>query len=235
MLLERLNADSEIAFIVPDGPLSIEQVHRDRLALAIETFRDEPSLQDKRGITFFGLPDSGYRQRWKAINQVHELTDGKYHLWHIPGGPLPLLTSNGCNQTVANPWEGWVEEHLGMDPSVPYFGPFAVTVIRLELMTRHRPYSQDEKNSLSIVNDFWDREADFLCVSMFEWSGSRGHNKASPATKRWWNRLKAWVGRQATQVSEPPFPVWAFPSAREKLMAGIDYYACGRQITRSVP
>ncbi len=235
MLLERLNADSEIAFIVPDGPLSIEQVYRDRLALAVETFRDEPDLQDERGISFFGLPDNGYRQRWKAVNQVNELTDGNHCLWHIPAGPLRLLTSSSWDQTVGNPWEGWIEERMGTDPSVPCFGPFAVTVIWLKLMTRHRPYSQDEMNSLPIVNNFWDREKDFLCVSSFGLSRSTGHDKVSPTTKRWWNRMKAWVGRHATQLSDPSFPVWAFPSAKDKLMAGVDYYACGRQITRSTP
>jgi hypothetical protein len=60
LLVDRLNADPEIAFLVPDGPLDPEVAFLNRLRAA---------MGERTEGTFylpFGAPDDGYRQRWKA-------------------------------------------------------------------------------------------------------------------------------------------------------------------------
>jgi hypothetical protein len=108
LLLDRLNEDPEIAFIVSDG-----LVH--------------PEASDTR-------PSStgGYRRRWKAVDRVDELTYGHHSLWHAPAGPLPLVaeaSSRGAALTawrnqppIADPWSGWIEERSSAGLAEPLFG-----------------------------------------------------------------------------------------------------------------
>src|SRR5690349_18289182 len=62
--------------------------------------------------------------RWRATRQVDDLC-GKMMLWHIPGGPLPLLHYQGDDSLIEDPFAGWREERPGLDNSVPYFGPYS--------------------------------------------------------------------------------------------------------------
>src|SRR5215510_14187999 len=115
ILVDRLNADPEIAFVVPDGPLDPEKVYANRLRAL---------MGDSTEATFYGpigVVDDGYRQRWKAVRTVEGLKDGNHSLWHIPAGPLPLLTKSGPDMPISNPWAGWTERRPGADPTTPYF------------------------------------------------------------------------------------------------------------------
>ncbi|MBD1919191.1 MULTISPECIES: hypothetical protein [Cyanophyceae] len=229
LLIERLNTDSELAIIVADGQRSVQEAYHDRLTMAVNSLRENAS--EGSSFSFSDLPDNGYRQRWKAVDKVSKLADGEHCLWHVPAGPLPLLTEDGRKDAIANPWEGWTEQCCGADPTTPFFGS-SQAVIRLSLWTRHRPYSQEERVMLPILNSFWDQENDFLAVSDFQWIGGR-YSTPPPATKRWWSRLRGWLDRKATRMSSPPQVIWALPSAREKLSRGMDYYARGWEINRS--
>jgi hypothetical protein len=227
LLVERLNADPEIAIIVADGPRSVQEAYRDRLDATMN------SLQGTAGegaqVSFYGLIDNGYRQRWKAVPMVLGLADGEHALWHVPAGSLPLLNEGGSQKEIPDPWTGWVEQRSGADPTVPYFGAGHHAAIRLSLWTRHRSYTNQEKVALSVVNSFWDREEDMLVVSDFQWIGGR-YGPPPPETRRWWSRLRAWLDRAATRVADPPQILWAFPSARQKLESGMAYYARGWQV-----
>src|SRR5262245_59581762 len=79
-ILAWLNADPDVAFIVPDGP-------KDPLDAVHERRRASP----EGGANPLLLRDPGYRQRWKAAREVSSLRDGPHSLWHVPAGPLPLV------------------------------------------------------------------------------------------------------------------------------------------------
>jgi len=60
---------------------------------------------------------------WQAQLR-HGVLGRRNALWHVPSGPLPLL-SGGTDEDalVPDPWRGWAERRAGRDPSVPYFLP----------------------------------------------------------------------------------------------------------------
>jgi hypothetical protein len=92
ILLDRLNADAQIAFIVPQGPLGPRE--------------PGPALLWRVGA---GV---GHRQRWRAVQTVDGLRDGRQCLWHVPAGPLPLLKAGRegplvrTDPPVPDPWAG---------------------------------------------------------------------------------------------------------------------------------
>lgn len=60
---------------------------------------------------------------WIDKRGVETLTDGRYYLWHIPSGPLPLLfrkTGKIHTGRIDNPFEGWQERITGADSSIPF-------------------------------------------------------------------------------------------------------------------
>jgi hypothetical protein len=222
LLLDRLNADPEIAFIVPDDPLGPESEKPD------QTPRHSPVFHVHRvrdGDLELEMGRS-HRQRWKAVRVVDTLKDGEHSLWHVPAGPLPLIEvdtgprpligQEGARfAPIADPWAGWI--------GPPGFGPGCHPWIRLELWTRHRPYTQQERSALHELVAFWLDQNDMLVVSDFQWTGSH-FRPAPPQTQRWWNRMKSWVDRSAVKLrADPGF--WAFPSALRKLKGGMGYYS----------
>ena len=220
LLRDRLNADPEIAFIVPDA----------------SSEKEDRRPQPPRGPAF--IVEGGLRgnvehpRRWKAVTTVDALADGLQSMWHVPAGPLPLIEVKrdptslmpliGPNSPpryppIPDPWSGWT----GIDQ----FGSGCLPWIRLELTMRHRPYTEQERASLRELNAFWTNRDDMLVVSDFEWTG--GHfRSAPPQTQRWWNRMKGWIDRNAVRLSTNP-SFWAFPSALQKLKNGMRYYSRG--------
>lgn len=160
--------------------------------------------------------------RWKAVRAVDALTDGLNSLWHVPAGPLPLIKMDPGPlplmpqyPPIPDPWTGWT--------GPPGFGPGCHPWIRLELWTRHRPYSEQERIILPELNAFWLNKDDMLVVSGFQWTGSHFRPAPQP-TQRWWNRMKGWVDRNAVQLRTNP-SFWAFPCALQKLKTGMRYYS----------
>lgn len=221
LLRDRLNADPEIAFIVPDDP------------------SENKKAQPRRGPAF--MVEGGelrgkveHPRRWKAVQTVDALTDGLQSLWHVPAGALPLIeikrdlgsmplmpligpNSPPRHPPIPDPWSGWT----GTDQ----FGPGCLPWIRLELTMRHWPYTEQERATLQELKAFWIDSDDMLVVSDFQWTG--GHFRpAPPQTLRWWNRMKRWVDRNAVQLpTQARFSFWAFPSALQKLKSGMRYYS----------
>jgi hypothetical protein len=225
ILLDRLNADPEVAFIVPDGPLDPVEAYCNRLRASMGG-RAEAAFYGH----FDGIVDDGYRQRWKAVNVVEELKDGSHTLWHVPAGPLPLLTDEGRSGGIPDPWAGWTEQRPGAELAIPDFEGHSAE-IRLDLWTRHRPYSDDEKASLPLLHAYWDREEDLLVAGGLYWSGGR---HPPPPTRRWWNRLKTWFRRSAALITDGEVSLWAFPSALRKLKAGMAYNVSNRSLSKSI-
>ncbi len=157
------------------------------------------------------LPAS--RGRWIGRAQVADLPDGKYLLWHIPGGPLPLLSDKSAEEAawIKDPFAGWTEQRRGLDASVPFFGSIP-NVFELCKATRGSEFP----NSIGL--------------SSFGWLGNRYRSLglgASSATQHWWQRTQRWVKQAAVRKiprwdypKPPPVEIWAFPAAYKIIQAG---------------
>src|SRR5205085_9657517 len=103
---------------------------------------------------------------------------------------------DGNERAIPDPWKARTDQRPGADPTAPYFASGHPPAIRLSFWTRHRAYSEAEKTSLPMLNAYWTGEEDLLVVSDFQWIG--GHYGKPPSqTRRWWNRLRAWLKRSA--------------------------------------
>jgi hypothetical protein len=220
LLLERLNADPEIAFIIPDGWARPQSGNADQ-----STNSPRPAFDVCVGVGEVNLElERPEDSRWKAVQIVDALSDGLNSLWHIPAGPLPLIKMDSAlvplplqYPPIPDPWAGWT--------GPPGFGTGCHSWIRLALWTRHRPYTEQERASLRELNAFWLDKEDMLVVSDFQWTGNH-FRPAPPQTHRWWNRMKRWVDGNAVQLpTKAGFSFWAFPSALQKLKDGMRYYA----------
>jgi len=106
------------------------------------------------------------------------------------------------------------------------FGPGCHPWIRLSLSTRYQPYTDAERSASMVLRSFRTRDHEFLAASDFEWTG--GHFRTAPGqTTRWWNRLKAWMRREALALPtmDPRVTFWAFPFALALLKRGVPYYS----------
>lgn len=151
--------------------------------------------------------------RWRAVWQLEDPL-GKTMLWHVPGGPLPLLGRGGeePDTLIEDPFAGWQERREGHDYSVPYFGPSCPFVLELKLITpgwRGLP-------------------ADIMPMSGLSWFGSPGRSPVPPATARWWRNFRGWMRRNAVRVTRwgplvaPHADIWAMPAALRALEAGME-------------
>ncbi len=153
------------------------------------------------------------RGRWIAKAQLDDWPDGKYSLWHIPGGPLPLLPqrSGEAEAVIRDPFAGWKEQRSGLDATVPFFGSIP-NVFELCKATR----GVDFPHSIGL--------------SSFGWLGNRYRSLglgASKETELWWRRTQGWVKQAAVRkiprwdIPKAPEPeIWAFPEAFRRIEAG---------------
>ncbi|MCC7418729.1 MAG: hypothetical protein IT428_00470 [Planctomycetaceae bacterium] len=87
-----------------------------------DDFRDVLSWLNSDADIAFIVADGP--QRWRAVARLEILTYGRYCLWHLPSGPLPLLGQGTIEDSqVPDPWAGWQEVRTGAEPSDPYSGP----------------------------------------------------------------------------------------------------------------
>jgi hypothetical protein len=169
-ILNILNEDTEVAFIISDGP-----------------------------------------QRWKAVQQLTTLSDGRYCIWTHSAGPLPLLKPNHePSELVADPWSGWTEIRAGSNPSHPYFGTGDPKIFWFNVRTV-------------------GRAAGAIGLSSFEWIGNKYRNigRAAPdVAEKWWQRLGRRIKKTGTRIPRkgaldgPKTEIWACPSAHAKFLSG---------------
>ncbi|QRK08117.1 hypothetical protein JQX13_50610 [Archangium violaceum] len=94
----------------------------------IELLREH--LNDDPEIAFI-LPEG--QGRWRAAWRIDD-AQGQTMLWHVPGGPLPLLGHGAEGDTfIEDPFVGWTERRAGRDRTVPYFGPSCPSALLLSL------------------------------------------------------------------------------------------------------
>jgi hypothetical protein len=107
--------------------------------------------------------------------------------------------------------------------------------IRLKLVTRYAAYTPGERTTIRPLISYWiDR--DLLVASDFQWSGASLQPGGSLQTARWATGLEEWFSRNAVKLharhSDQVF--WAFPSALQRLKAGLQYDARGFDLDESI-
>jgi hypothetical protein len=154
--------------------------------------------------------------RWVARPEHPALDGDRYGLWHVPSGPLPLLTDWGDDASdglIENPWSGWQEKLEGADSDIPYFGAGHPGVYWLNLRTSGGSASRGVE----------------IGLSSFEWIGNHYRAIGSPAkqtTQRHWRRLRYWVAKRARliprigRLNGPESEIYAFPAALSAIKAG---------------
>jgi hypothetical protein len=197
LLLARLNDDADIAFIV----------------------------EKDSGV----VAGSGARWvRYQLQSRVDALPDGNHRLWHAAGHPLSAHPDDLPAGT--DPWAGWVVTSDGTHSIGSITPALASSIVHLKLSSRHLPYTADELRS-TIPFSFWLDGRTLLASSEVSWMANRYSiigSPAHPATLKWWGRFQRWM-RANTTALRPHRQVTfhAFPSALERLRAGIPYYASG--------
>jgi hypothetical protein len=206
LLVGHLNADAELAFLVPVDPIAPPQL---------------TSLPGGR------LPRAREQHRWRAVHTLTGLADGWHTLWHAPS-PEPLCRAPGV--PIADPWAGWRGDTIvAFDDVRPELGRGlnSVAIVYLQLQTRHRPYSAEEQATGGPLNYWWTQGHEVLVDSQFSWIG--GHFQSAPkVTTRWWSALRRWFGQTCAKLTDAQTgrqTFYAFPSALARLKAGIKYEA----------
>jgi len=94
-------------------------------------------------------------------------------------------------------------------------------------LTRHRPYTPEERKTVREKFSYWIGNRDYLVASDFQ------HIAVSDA---WLVRLEQWMSTVAARLGNPDYQEtwWAFPSALRKLKTGMPYYANGFNLDRSI-
>jgi hypothetical protein len=233
ILLGRLNADPEIAFIVPDGPRMPPPNER---MPASPPRGDRPPTGLVLEVARCGWGWDGYWQRWRALRPVDSLRDGEHILWHISAGPL-LISDDGPGRRGwrPDPWVGWTSERPICEPNL-----MPAAIIRLKLATRYAAYTPQERTTLRPLISYWIK-GDGLVASSFQWSGASLQPGGSLQTARWVAGLEDWFsrnavglhavapdGRRLTEI------FWAFPSALQRLKSGMPYDSRGYPLDESI-
>jgi hypothetical protein len=217
ILLDHLNADPEIAFIVPDGPRFPPPTV---LMPALPLRGDRPGTY-VIAMSFCGSDD--YWQHWRVVRPVDGLDDGEHILWHISAGPL--VSNDGIVrselQPIPDPWSGWSAPRPVCLPNV---APHAT--IRLKLTTRTAAYAPEERTRLRALNAYW-LKGDLVVASDFQWSAASLEVGGALKTARWVAALEDWFSRNAVALHDRGNidVFWAFPSALRQLKAGTPYYS----------
>ncbi|HEX3450068.1 MAG TPA: hypothetical protein VHS97_17575 [Isosphaeraceae bacterium] len=221
VLLGRLNADPEIAFIVPDGP---------RMPPS-----PSPPVEDRPAKGFIvqlaSCDGDGYWQRWRTVRPLESRNDGEYILWHISAGPLVRDDGPGREfQPIPDPWAGWTSERPLCGPNI-----LGTATIRLKLVTRHAAYTPEEQATIRPLVSYWINR-DLLVASDFQWTGASLQPDGSQQTARWAVGLKDWFSRNALglRARDSIEVFWAFPSALQRLKAGMGYDARGFDLDESI-
>lgn len=155
----------------------------------------------------------GKQYRWKAANSIESLNSTEYRLWKIGSGPLRIPSGNPGTEdsVILNPFQGW-EQTLKTDTAeVPWFGVAAPETFGFKF---------NEKG----------KEADSsIGRSGFTWIGNYFGIigiSAPDDCKKWWERLKRYIKKNATGI---PWPgelgsgktgAYAFPEAYQQLLKG---------------
>ena len=137
--------------------------------------------------------------RWKAQRDVPTLRDGQYALWHVPSGPITLVSTDlaAKSKRVANPFAGWREIVKPFEKGVPWFGPGPLGIVYLTVRRKAGPPG---RTFSPMTQRPWRAPADeVIGLSEISWIGNHYSILGRPAhesTVRWWKSLGGGWRRQ---------------------------------------
>jgi len=151
--------------------------------------------------------------RWKAVNSIEVISEGENCLWKIGAGSLRI--PSGSHETedtaVLDPFKGW-EQTLDTDSAqTPWFGAAAPETYSFTF----KEHGKEAEGSIG--------------RSGFNWIGNYFGVIGNPAPeecKKWWERLKRFIKKNAIGI---PWPgdlgsgkkgAYAFPEAYKLLKMG---------------
>lgn len=176
-------------------------------------------LNQERAIAF--IVADGAR-RWKAVDAVADPDDGRYCLWHIESGPLPLLREADQPLVVNDPWAGWKGLRTGVDATAPYFGPGAPNIFWLEARADPWTSGRVPPGKLGPPADTGLRSIqESYHYSSFHWIGRR-YREPPPEATKWWARLRRWIKKQSVRIPTDGDNVYALPQAKSRFDAEVE-------------
>jgi hypothetical protein len=147
---------------------------------------------------------------WRATLDVTLGQDGRFPLWHVPSGPLPLMP-DGVGDAVGvieDPFAGW--RHLRFGDGLPFFGsPPGLLWLNLRVGAR--------------------QSGNTLGLSSLEWIGNYFAalgDVAPEVTKKRWSRLRSRFSKLGPRVPRGAIDrdrkpeVFALPDALAMLREG---------------
>ena len=160
------------------------------------------------------MPSScrGSRSLEGALWRTDDLL-GKTMLWHVPGGPLPLLSPSGHDSVIEDPTPRGGRNSIlaGLD--------------RALLRSWDGPAPCCWNSTREVERAF---AADIIPLSGLSWHGRTSLKTPPPSTRRWWSRFRGWIRRQATRVTrsgpvDGAHPdIWAMPGALQAIQTGME-------------
>jgi hypothetical protein len=154
--------------------------------------------------------------KWVAVQSIELLKDGRYCLWHVPSGPLPLFRgAKEAPDEITNPFAGWSDARAGFEIIEPFFGAGHPGVFWLNVRCKAKHRVSGEP---------------LVGLSSFEWIGNYFKAvgiAAKPETAKFWKALGRWFKKVTVKVprggpQEPTPPeIWAFAGAQAMFEAGV--------------
>jgi hypothetical protein len=155
----------------------------------------------------------GCNYRWRASDQISEIFDQEYAIWHRDD--LPLNIPSGRPEVpdaiVLDPFNGWNQLLETENCTRPWFGAH----LPGPFVFRFKEIGHESTSAIG--------------RSGFTWLGNRYASIGKPApdgAKKWWRRLDRFIHSHSVQI---PWPyadkfgkgkAFAFPDAHSKLLSG---------------
>jgi hypothetical protein len=161
------------------------------------------------------IREVGFQYEWRASQEVREVRQQEYAIWHIESGPLniPSGVVGIADRAVEDPFQGWSQTLTHSGATSPWFGanlpgPFSFT------------FAEDGCEGPGS-----------LARSEFSWSANRYKTigkPAHPAALKWWRELQRFIKRSTISVpwveslsNRKTIPsVYLFPDAARQIDGG---------------
>ena len=149
--------------------------------------------------------------QWKAVLDYRLDEDGRYSLWHVPSGPLPLMPAGGTGEPIGeveDPFAGWTQLRLTEDQ--PFFGN-STGVFHLNLRIHStKPESSFGMSSIEWIGNYF---------SVLGQTAPEVTKKRWAALRRQFSKLGLRVPRGWLERERKP-EVFALPGAHKLLQSG---------------
>ncbi len=159
-------------------------------------------------------------QSWKVVNCLDQFSDGDYQIWHIPSGPLPLLSRdpNVPDGVIADPWMGWTGRSEGdgrAEITMSYLIDDAGGVMTTEALESLK--GLDPPLPFRPTKPFFGNSPGIIELKLHTRSLLHEEGEFEPIRKQWtWRRVVdeqviglsnfGWIGNHFRMIGHPAHP-----------------------------